>query len=513
MKRFAAILFALSVAASGAYAQTLNLATSEDWENLDPAFAAGVQTGAMVAKLYDGLMRYDFETTEVVPNLAESVDINDDATVFTFHLHEGVPFHDGSILTANDVKYSFERVVDPDTAGPLAWVFVDAGITGSAEFADGSADEISGIAVLDDLTVEITLDSPYAMLLYHLAMPAAHIVPQAVASELGADFSNNPVGTGPFQLGDRVRDSSLDLVAFPDYFAGPANIDGVHYRIITDSLIRWEEFLAGNLDSVGIPDAIFNEVVGNPEYEDMIISQAELATFYWAFNQRVEELSDVRVRRALSMAVDREAILAGPYNDKDVLANGPIPPGLAGFQEREGIPYDPEGARALLAEAGYPDGFELEMWSSRTESTIATSELIQFFLSEIGVTATINQVDFGVLIDGAISGRAPAFVLSWYADYADAYNFLHPLYVASGAERYAYSNDEVTALINEAATLGDLEDRIPLYQQAEDLIVEDVPVMFFRHPVSYSAVSPDVDGLLTHPIFNADKFLLVEKAD
>src|SRR5690554_2154642 len=330
MKRLAVAVLALLFTVSAAQAQTLNLATGEDWENLDPAFAGGVQTGAMVAKLYDGLMRYDFDSSEVIPNLAREVEVNDDATVFTFHLHEGVQFHDGSVLSASDVKYSFERVVDPATGGPLGWVFVDALIVGAADFAAGEADEISGIAVLDDLTVEITLEEPYAMLLYHLAMPAAHIVPQAVAEELGADFSNNPVGTGPFMLGDRVRDSSLDLVRFDDYFAGPANIEGVHYRIITDSLIRWQEFLAGNLDSVGIPDAIFNDVVGNPEYEDMIISQAELATFYWAFNQRIEELANPMVRRALAMAVDRQAILDGPYNGKDVLANGPIPPGLAG---------------------------------------------------------------------------------------------------------------------------------------------------------------------------------------
>lgn len=511
MKRLAVAALALLFTASVAQAQTLNLATGEDWENLDPAFAGGVQTGAMVAKLYDGLMRYDFESSEVIPNLAREVVVNDDATVFTFHLHEGVPFHDGSILTAHDVKYSFERVVDPATGGPLGWVFVDALIVGAADFAAGEADEISGIAVLDDLTVEITLEEPYAMLLYHLAMPAAHIVPQAVAEELGADFSNNPVGTGPFMLGDRMRDSSLDLVAFDDYFAGRAKIDGVHYRIITDSLIRWQEFLAGNLDSVGIPDAIFNDVVNDPQYEDWIETSAELATFYWAMNQHYEVFQDVRVRRALAMAIDREAILAGPYNGKDIIANGPIPPGLAGYQEREGIAYDPEGARALLAEAGYPDGFELEMWSTRAETTVAVTELIAFFLSEVGITTTINQVDFGVLIDAAINGRAPAFILSWYADYADAYNFLHPLYVAAAAQRYNYHNPEVTELVERAATLGNLEDRIPLYQQAEDLIVADVPVMYFRHPVSYSAVRPEVTGLLNHPIFNADKFLLVEK--
>ena len=173
MKRLAVAVLALLFTVSAAQAQTLNLATGEDWENLDPAFAGGVQTGAMVAKLYDGLMRYDFESSEVIPNLAREVVVNDDATVFTFHLHEGVPFHDGSILTAHDVKYSFERVVDPATGGPLGWVFVDALIVGAADFAAGEADEISGIAVLDDLTVG-SPRGPYAMLLYQLHARRAH---------------------------------------------------------------------------------------------------------------------------------------------------------------------------------------------------------------------------------------------------------------------------------------------------------------------------------------------------
>jgi peptide/nickel transport system substrate-binding protein/oligopeptide transport system substrate-binding protein len=492
---------------------TLNLATGEDWETLDPAFASGVQTGAMVAKLYDGLMRYAYDSTDVVPNLAASVDVNDDATVFTFTLNEGVTFHDGSPLTAADVKYSIERVVNPETDSPLTWVFEDAGIVGTDEFVTRAADGISGIEVLDDLTVSITLRAPYAMFLHHLAMPAAHIVSQAVTSALpaGEDLSNNPIGTGPFKLADRLRDSSLSLVANADYHGGAPHIAGVNYRIITEDLIRWNEYLAGNLDSSGIPSSLFLDVVNDPQYADQIVTTNELAVFYWALNQRIPELQDVRVRRAIAMAIDRQAIIDGPYNGTDQLANGPIPPGLAGYDDTiVGIPYDPEGARALLAEAGYPDGFDLEIWSTRAETTVAVSELIQFFLSEVGITSTINQVDFGVLIDGAINGRAPAFYLSWFADYADAYNFLHPLFVASGANRYGYTNDRVTELMAEAATVANLEDRVPLYEEAQRLIVEDVPVVFMRYPVSYEVVRPGVTGLLNHPIFNADKFTQVQ---
>src|SRR5690606_34908091 len=154
-RKFVLALAALLILVTGfASAQgTLNLATSEDWETLDPAFASGVQTGAIVAKLYDGLMRYAYDSTDVVPNLAASVDVNDDATVFTFTLKEGVTFHDGSPLTAADVKYSIERVVNPATDSPLTWVFEDAGIVGTNEFVSGTADGISGIEVIDDQTV------------------------------------------------------------------------------------------------------------------------------------------------------------------------------------------------------------------------------------------------------------------------------------------------------------------------------------------------------------------------
>jgi len=492
---------------------TLHLSTSEDWETLDPAFASGVQTGAMVAKLYDGLMRYDFSSTDVVPDLAETVDVNDDATVFTFTLHKGVKFHDGSLLHASDVKYSFERVLDPDTASPLTWVFEDAKISGTQAFVDGEADHVSGIEVVDDNTVRITLDAPYAMFLFHLAMPAAAIVPEAVAGKLaaGEDMSSNPVGTGPFKLAARLRDSSLDLAAFDDYFAGRAKIDGVSYRIITDPLIAWNEYLAGNLDVTSIPSANFQEIINDPKFADQIESTAELAVYYFALNQRIDVFKDVRVRRAVAMAIDRQAIIDGPYNGTDQLANAPIPPGLAGYDPTiEPIPYDPEGAKALLAEAGYPNGFDMEIWSTRSETTVAVNELIQFFLSEVGINATINQVDFGTLIDGAINGRAPAFYLSWFADYADAYNFLHPLYVASGANRYGYSNAKVAELLAEAATKANLADRVPLYKEAQRLIVGDVPVVYIRYPVSYTVVRPGVTGVLNHPIFNADKFTLVE---
>ncbi len=515
MKRLFVLLIALLLGVfTLASAQgTLNLSTNEDWETLDPAFASGVQTGAMVAKIYDGLMRYDFFSTDVVPNLAENLDVNDDATVFTFTLRDGVKFHDGSTLTANDVKYSFERVLDPATASPLTWVFEDAGIVGTEAFVNGEADGVSGIEVLDDKTVKITLEQPNAMFLFHLAMPAAHIVPEAVASKLtgGENMSSNPIGTGPFMLADRLRDSSLTLKAFDDYFAGRAHIDGVNYRIITDPLIAWNEYLAGNLDISGIPSASFLDIINDPKYDDQIETIAELAVYYFAFNQRIEELKDVRVRRALAMAIDRQAILDGPYNGTDQIANAPIPPGLAGYDPSiEAIPYDPEGAKALLAEAGYPDGFDMEIWSTRADTTVAVNELIQFFLSEVGVNATINQVDFGTLIDGAINGRAPTFYLSWFADYADAYNFLHPLYVASGANRYGYSNPEVADLLEQAVSKASLADRVPLYEEAQRIIVDDVPVLYIRYPVSYSVVRPGVEGVLNHPIFNADKFTQIE---
>jgi ABC-type transport system substrate-binding protein len=499
----------IALLASFAGAQgTLRLAVSEDWETLDPAFAAGVQTGAMVATLFDGLMRYDYESTDVVPNLAAEIAVNDDATEFTFTLHEGVSFHDGSPLSAEDVKHSFERVVDPETTSPVAWVFTDARISGIDAFASGEAEEISGIEVVDERTVRITLDEPYAPFLFHLAMPAAHIVPRAAAAA-DVDFSDNPIGTGPFRFAGRVRDSSLDLEANPNYFAGAPNISGVSYRIITDPLITWQEFTAGNLHVSPIPPALFDQVTGDPQYEPLIRELPELAVFYLAMNQNFEPFDDVRVRRAVAMAIDREALVSGPYNGAGIVASGPVPPGLAGFEEDlEPIPFDPEGARDLLAEAGLENGFDMTIWTSRNPTTVAVTELIQFFLGEIGVRVTLNQVDFGTLLDAAIAGQAPSYYLSWFADYADAYNFLHPLFVARGGE-FGYDNPELRELLAEAATLAELEARAPLYARSNRLVAEDTPLVFIYYPLTYYAVAENVTGILNHPIFNAEKFTQV----
>ena len=515
-RTFLLLILGMFLLAAPASAQTLNLATNEDWETLDPAFASGVQTGAIVAKLYDGLMRYNYDSTDVTPNLAENVEVNDDSTVFTFTLRDDVTFHDGTPLTAEDVKYSFERVVDPDTASSVSWVFEDAGISGVEAFVNGEADEVSGVEVVDPQTVRITLEQPYAPFLFHLAMPAAHIVSEEVASalEAGEDLSSNPVGTGPFTLADRVRDSSLTLAAFEDYFAGAPAVDEVEYRIITDPLITWQEFSAGNLDVAAVPDALFDDITNDPQYEEMLITLPELAVYYFALNQSFEPFQDLRVRQAVAMAIDRQAIIDGIFNGKNLLANSPIPPGLAGYDpELQAYSYDPEMARQLLDEAGYGDGFDLTIWSTRTPTTIAVNEAIQFYLSEIGIRAELNQVDFGTLIDAAINGRAPAFYLSWFADYGDAYNFLHPLYVASGAERYGYSNPAVGEIVAEAATMSALEDRVPLYQEAQGLVVEDIPVVYIHYPVTYYAVRPEVTGILNHPIFNAEKFMQVEVSE
>ena len=482
-------------------------------KTLDPAFASGVQTGAIVAKLYDGLMRYDYESTEVVPNLAENVEVNDDATVFTITLRDGVTFHDGSPLTAEDVKYSFERVLNPDTASPVSWVFEDAGISGIEAFVNGEADGVSGIEVLDPQTVRITLEQPYAPFLFHLAMPAAHIVSEAITSTLaeGSDLSSNPVGTGPFTLADRVRDSSLTLSAYEDYFAGAPAVDEVEYRIITDPLITWQEFSAGNLDVAAVPDALFGDITTDPQFEDMLQTLPELAVYYFALNQSFEPFQDLRVRRAVAMAIDRQAIIDGIFNGKDLLANSPIPPGLAGYDaELQAYSYDPEMARQLLDEAGYGDGFDLTIWSTRTPTTIACERGHPILLER---NRHPRRTQPGRLRHaarrGPSTGAPPPFTSPGSPTTATRTTSSTRLYVASGADRYGYSNPEVAEIVGEAATKGELSERVPLYQEAQRLVVEDVPVVYIRYPVSYYAVRPGVTGILNHPIFNADKFMEV----
>ncbi|MEC9488121.1 MAG: ABC transporter substrate-binding protein [Halanaerobium sp.] len=395
----------MALAEEPQYGGTLNLSNNTDWDTIDPAYCSGFDAGAMAVKIFDGLVRFDYYSNDIVPCLATSWDTSEDGTVWTFYLRKGVKFHNGREVTAHDVKYSFDRLFDPETASPGTWAF-DM-IAGAQDSLDGVTDELTGVKVIDDYTVQFTLSYPFGLFLKHLTLPYALVVPQEVVAEYGDRFSEHAVGTGPWKLTKWEHNYELILDANEDYFDGRPYLDRIVYRVIPEPMTSFAEFEAGNLDFSSIPDAEWDRVMSDPEYEPYIHEMTELSTYYLALNCGIEPLDDPKVRRAVSMAIDRQTIIDTLRRGTDTLATGPLPPGIEGYVKRDPIPYDPEGAKALLAEAGYPDGFDIEIWSTTSSVTVRMVGAIQAYLKQVGINAEIVKNEWGVFFSAAQKGEVP----------------------------------------------------------------------------------------------------------
>lgn len=494
------------------YGGIFNTYLDSNFNTLDPAFATASRDGKMVALLYDSLIRFD-ENGKVIPSLAKSWETPDDKTLI-FHLVENAKFHNGNPFTANDVKYSFERVLDPEVASPRTWVFEK--VKGAKDFMEGNADNVEGIEVTDDYTVKITLEQPFAPFLSMLGMPAAHIVDKNEIEKYDnqKDYALNPVGTGPFKFVEFVADDKLDLEANEDYFAGRPYIDGINYRIIKDSSTAVAEFEAGNLDELEIPSADIDRFQNNADYLPYIITNNTLWNYYIGLTSNKKPFDDVRVRKAFCHAIDREAIIDAVLRNTAILSNGPIPPGLDGY--REGLnpyPYDTEKAKELLAQAGYSEDnpCSFEFLYADNKKNVALLEPVQAMLNQVGFDVKLTSMEWNAYKAEVRAGKAQAFYMAWGADYPDAENYLYPLFHSSmsggGGNETRYSNPEFDKTIEQAQAISDYDEKIKLYEKAEDIVLADAPRLWVYLSKKWVANRPEVKNAKLYRIFNADKRL------
>ncbi|MGV8155060.1 MAG: ABC transporter substrate-binding protein [Alkaliphilus sp.] len=486
---------------------------SGDFNTLDPAFATASMDGQMVSLLYDSLIRFGTDG-EIIPSLAKSWEIVDDKTII-FNLVDNATFHNGNPLTANDVKYSFERVLDPEVGSPRTWVFDK--VEGATAFMEGNADEVAGIEVLDDYKISIALEAPFAPFLSMLGMPAAHIVDRNEIERHAdpKDYGLNPVGTGPFKFVQYTEGDRFEVETFEDYFAGRAFVDGIEYRIIKDSSTAAAEFEAGNLDVLSIPSVDIDRFVNNADYAPYIHNYNSLWNFYIGLMFDKEPFDDVRIRRAFNYAVDREAIVNTVRRNTAVLSNGPIPPGLDGFREgRENpYPFNPEKAKELLAEAGFsvenPVSFEL--WHSDSATNVALLEPIQAMLNQVGFDVSLVAREWNAYKAAVVEGEPHAYYMAWGADYPDAENYLFPLFHSSNfggaGNSTRYNNPEFDKIMEQAHATADRDERIALYQEAEDIIIADAVRCWMFLSRRWLIYSPEVQDVTLYRIFNADKML------
>ena len=516
-----ALLVALAALLGGALAQSEQRGGSavvtfqDDVSTLDPAIGYDWQNWSIIKAIFDGLMDYEPGTTQLVPNLAESYEVAEDGLSYTFTLRQGVKFHNGRELVADDVKYSLERTLDPVTQSPGQSFYL--GIQGAEAFVGGEADGVSGIEVVDPRTVRFTLKAPDASFLHKLALNFAHVVPREAVEAAAGDFGHQPVGTGGFKLKEWVLGQRLVLERNPDYFeAGLPYLDEITFQVGVDPNVAFLRLQRGEVDILGdgIPSARFSEVMADPELSQLVAQGEQLQTGYVTINTQMEPFTDVRVRRALNMAINKERIVR-IINNRAVSAKEILPPAMPGYaDDYEGYPYDPEGAKALLAEAGYPDGFDTVLYAYNVAPNDRIAQAIQQDLSQIGVRAELRTQAQSTVIEAGGAGEAPLVWsggMAWIADYPDPNNFYWPILscasaVPGGWNWARYCNEEIEARAAEADTLTrpeEQEARIDAYRQIFADIMDEAPWIPIFNELQISMHSARIggpDAIFTDPI-------------
>ena len=472
---------------------TLEFALETSPNKLDPAFVIDVAEGQICSMVFQSLVRFA-PSGELVPDAALSWELQDGGRTYVFHIDPNARFSNGRHLVASDVVSSFERVLAPRSRSPRQWV-LDR-IAGSEEFSSGRAETIAGLRAPDDGTVVIELEKPFRPFIQLLAMPAACIVPE---EELGDEsrFAASPVGSGRWILAQWERGDFLLLEPNPYHPGERPRLGSVRFRILPEAFTRIAEFESGTLDVLKIPLAELSRFLGDRALGDRIQSRPELRVLYIGLNTQRGPLQDSRVRKALNMAVDVDRLIEVLTEGRAIRAAGAIPPSLAGFEERPAYPYDPVEARNLIAEAGYREGFALEIWQRNSPEGNRLVEAIQGYLLAVGVEVRIVKREWSAFKEAVSQGRVDAFFLDWYADYPDAENFLFPLFhsanAGGGGNRAFFDDPRIDELIERAQRIPDAREGEQLYAMIDGLVYDAAPWIYLYFPTTFVVVSPHVN--------------------
>lgn len=475
-------------------------ARGADSMSLDPIMIEDGESAKVVANIYDTLVRYKEGSTEVEPALATEWTSSEDGLEWTFKLREGVKFHDGTPFNADAVKFSFERQLPPNQTAEMPY----------ADFTLGMIDKIT---VVDDYTIKFNLKYPYAPFLENLAMSlSAPIVSPTAVEKYGADYGSHPVGTGPFVFESWQKDSMITLTANADYWDGKPNVDKVIFEVVKENSVRADKLMTGEVDII---DGIDPNDVDRLKADSNVnfLSAPGMNINYMGMRTDREPFDDPKVREAVSRAINREELVQSLYKGNAVVANGPLPPILFGYDSTlEPYGYDQEKAKQLLAEAGYnesnPLKFELMSYPNpRPYNAVGGDSLataIQGYLKQVGVEVTITSAAWSEHKENVKNGKGEAFLYGWIGDNGDPDNFLYALLSSSqiGEGRLneaKYSNKEFDDLLMQAQQTSNNDERVQLYSEAQHILVKDAPWVFISHSMDMAATGKTITGFSIHP--------------
>ena len=495
----------------------LIIADMSDLVSLDPHGNNDVPSSNVRANIYDTLTVLD-EDMAVQPHLATEWEELEDGT-YSFTLRDDVVFHDGSDFTAEVVRANLLRVLDPNLASQRAFLY----------------EMISDIEVVDDYTVEITTEYPFAPLLAHLAHDAGGMlslevitedynqalegtdldyesyvemqvngeefeedIVAAIGENVGQFVAQNPIGTGPFMLESRSPGDNTVLVRNDDYFDEPALLDSVTFKVVSETSSRIAELEGGYSHVIGAVGPINRDRVD--AHADTYLDETEsMSLSYIGFNTQAEYLDDPLVRQAISYAIDRQTIIEGIYDGVGIPAIGPLAPAVFGYDENvEGITYDLERAQELMAEAGYEDGFSLSLWTNDNPERVDTAVFVQEALQAINIDVSVEQVEWGAYLEQTGQGEHDMFILGWSVVTGDADYGMYPLFhseqIGEPGNRSFLQDEELDSLLEAGRQAIDTDERLDIYSQAQDLLVDLAPMAYIHHSNYLTGVRNEVQG-------------------
>ena len=484
MKSFLLALAASALLASCAFARgdTMTVGVAIDAKNLDPQNSVDTYSFCLTNQIYETLYTVDGKTRKLTPVLAESYDQIDDLT-YRFHLKKGVKFHNGDEMTAEDVAFSLKRATSPQS------VFASS---------KGRYIDPDGFKVEDRYTLIVKTRAPFGGFLESMKHPYASILCKRAVEEAGSSYSMNPVGTGAFKLIKWTKGEKLELEAFADYHGEKPAYKKLTFLIIPDDSTRVIALETGKVDFVyAMPTAEFNRLKGEDKVQ--LVRAPGLVLYYLGLNTQSPKLADPRVRMSIEYAVDKAALNQVVYEGNSAPAIGPLLPVCSFFPENAAaFPYDPEKAKALLAEAGVKD-LKLTLWALNLQDLINSATVLQGMLAQVGIQLDIQVLENGVFNDRMKTGQYDMFLYMWgMMTNRDAAVYWQSLFTknAIGTTNYTRLNDDaVDGWVTEASETLDAGKRNEIFQKTWDRINELHPMVYLAIPSELYGAQKDLKGV------------------
>lgn len=470
---------------------------------LDPAVSAEIASHEYILQIYSGLVSFD-ENLKLVPDIAKEWEISSDGRVYTFHLRDDVQFHDGKKVTAADFKYSWERACNPFTNSQTASTYL-GDIVGVDEVLAGRQSEIRGVKVIDDYTLQVTIDEPKSYFLSKLAYATAFVIDKANAQS-GGEWWRKPNGTGPFKLRQWDENSLLVLEKNGSYYGEKAKIDFVAFQLLSGVPMNLYE--TGEIDVAPVSVSYIDRVTdkSGPFYNDLEIFP-ELSFSYIGFDYSKPPFNDAKIRRAFSMAINKDRIASLVFRNMIDKAGGILPPGMPGYNKSlSGLDFNIAEAKRLIAESEYgsvenlpPITITDSGWGGLISQDLES--IIYEWRRNLGVDVKVRQLEPQIFLYNLKEEKDNMYVLGWVADYPHPQDFLDILFHSGNENNYGeYSNSEVDSILEKAAIEQNSELSLKLYQQAEQKLVDDAACLPLWFGQSYILVKPFIKGYTVNPL-------------